>query len=351
MAIMSTLRADDWVEVRSKEEILRTLDKNGRLQELPFMPQMFQYCGKRFKVYKSSHKTCDTVSGKYVGRKLANGIHLDLRCNGQAYGGCQAACLIFWKEDWLKPADGNTAAPELRSHVMPAGGGAPAVASRCTEDDVLRGTRVQDQQAGAETRYICQATHLLKFTTPLQWYDIRQYVEDYRSGNASLRRILSGLIYVGYYYGTLAYKNRLGRPSRWLYDRVQSLRGGVPFPWRSGLIPVGQPTPASNLNLQAGDLVRVKSYEQIRATIDQHRINRNMAWDAELVPYCGGTYRVKTRVENFIDEKTGRSIKLKTPAVILEDVTCQSRYSSCRMFCPRSIHPWWREVWLERVPE
>jgi glycosyltransferase involved in cell wall biosynthesis len=35
-------RAGDWVEVRSKEEILRTLDKNvdknGRLEELPFMP-------------------------------------------------------------------------------------------------------------------------------------------------------------------------------------------------------------------------------------------------------------------------------------------------------------------------
>ena len=27
--------AGDWVEVRSKEEILRTLDKNGRLDETP----------------------------------------------------------------------------------------------------------------------------------------------------------------------------------------------------------------------------------------------------------------------------------------------------------------------------
>jgi len=38
-------RAGDWVEVRSKEEILRTLDKNGRLDELPFVPQMFGYSG------------------------------------------------------------------------------------------------------------------------------------------------------------------------------------------------------------------------------------------------------------------------------------------------------------------
>ena len=36
------LRASDWVEIRSKEEILQTLDKNGRLENLPFTPQMFQ---------------------------------------------------------------------------------------------------------------------------------------------------------------------------------------------------------------------------------------------------------------------------------------------------------------------
>ena len=32
---MTKLSAGDWVEVRSKEEILRTLDKSGRMQGLP----------------------------------------------------------------------------------------------------------------------------------------------------------------------------------------------------------------------------------------------------------------------------------------------------------------------------
>ena len=95
--------AGDWVEVRSKEEILSTLDKSGRLEGLPFMPQMFKYCGQRFQVYKRAHKTCDTVSGRYVARRLPDGVHLNLRCDGQAYDGCQAGCLIFWKEAWLKP--------------------------------------------------------------------------------------------------------------------------------------------------------------------------------------------------------------------------------------------------------
>ena len=98
--------AGDWVEVRSKEEILGTLDNNGRLDELPFMPQMFKHCGQRFRICKSAYKTCDTVSGHYAGRRLQDGVHLNLRCDGQAYGGCQAGCLIFWKNAWLKPVDG-----------------------------------------------------------------------------------------------------------------------------------------------------------------------------------------------------------------------------------------------------
>ena len=58
-----TLSAGDWVEVRSKDEILATLDENGRLDGLPFMPQLFKWCGQRFQVHKRAHKTCDTVMG------------------------------------------------------------------------------------------------------------------------------------------------------------------------------------------------------------------------------------------------------------------------------------------------
>src|SRR4051794_26168577 len=36
----SPLCADDWVQVRSREEILATLDENGQLDGMPFMPEM-----------------------------------------------------------------------------------------------------------------------------------------------------------------------------------------------------------------------------------------------------------------------------------------------------------------------
>jgi hypothetical protein len=337
------LRAGEWIEVRSKEEILGTLDKNGRLDELPFMPQMLQFCGRRFKVYKRAHKTCDTVN-PVAGRRVADAVHLELRCDGAAYGGCQAECLLFWKEAWLKRVDESAEASnqfQTRQKVL--------ARALCTEQDIWNAVCSKEPSTG-ETRYYCQATQLPHYTAPLKWWDVRQYVEDYSSGNVAFGRILSGLLYASYYNLTLAKRRKLGRPARWLYDLFQSLIGGIPFPRRKGTIAPGQPTPVANLNLQPGELVRVKSYEEILATLDGVS-NRGMNFDAELVPFCGGVYRVQTRVERFINENTGKLSKMKTPALILEGVWCQARYSDCRMFCPRSIYSWWREVWLERVDE
>jgi hypothetical protein len=99
------LSAGDWVEVRSKEEILRRLDG------LLFMPQMFQYCGKRFQVFKRAHNTCDNVF-PIGGRRMANAVHLETRCDGQTYGECQAGCLIFWREAWLKRVNNEDPASE-----------------------------------------------------------------------------------------------------------------------------------------------------------------------------------------------------------------------------------------------
>jgi len=345
------LRVGDWVEVRCKEEILCTLDKRGRLEELPFMPQMFQYCGQRFKVYKRAHKTCDTVYyAQGGGRRLSNGIHLETRCDGDAYGGCQAACLIFWKEAWLKRVSENGSSTESSSHVQSRQGDHAVNKACCTEDDVRANTRTENQMAGEEARYICQATELPNFTSILPWWDLKQYVEDYTSGNSSLSRLFSGFVYFGY-YKLLGNRCRSALPFHWVYDRFQSLRGGVPYPRRSGLIPVGQPTPASTLDLQPGELVRVKSYKEILATLDPDNKNRGLCFDKELVPFCGGIYRVRSRMNKFINEKTGMMSTMKTPAIIMENVWCQSRYSTCRLGCPRSIYSWWREIWLERVSE
>jgi hypothetical protein len=143
----------------------------------------------------------------------------------------------------------------------------------------------------------------------------------------------------------------VGPAMRWLYDKCHPLWRGTQFPRKAGRIPRGQPTPTATLNLQPGELVRVKSHEEILQTLDTDSKNRGMSWDAEMSPYCGGTYRVLKRVTKIIDEKTGKIQEIRNPCIILDSVVCQARYSGCRMFCPRHIYPYWREIWLERVEE
>ncbi len=341
------LCAGDWVEVRSQEEVLSTLDKRGQLDGLPFMPEMFKYCGQRFQVWKRAHKTCDTVN-KTGGRRMTDAVHLqELRCDGLSHGGCQAGCMFFWKHAWLKPV-GSAGERELSPHSDSPQKRRAIAAPGCTEQDLVAGTLAEGQQNETDPTYVCQATQLPYMTTLLPWWEVRQYWEDYTSGNVGLGRLLSSFIYSGY-YGLSQSGIGLGPALRWLYDRFQSVLGGVPFPRRKGTIPGGQPTPACTLNLQPGELVRVKGYPEILATLDANNKNRGLFFDAEEVPYCNRTYRVKGRVSRIINEQTGKMMEFKTESVILEGVYCQARYSDRRLFCPRSIYPMWREAWLERV--
>jgi hypothetical protein len=68
-----------------------------------------------------------------------------------------------------------------------------------------------------------------------------------------------------------------------------------------------------------------------------------------MVRYSGQTHRVLARVEKIVNEQTGKMMRLPNDCLILEDVICQSECSSYRLFCPRSIYPYWREIWLRQL--
>ncbi len=323
------LRAGDWVEVRSAYEILATLDERGRLDALPFMPEMLEYCGRRYRVIKSAHKTCDTIA-HYKGRRMANAVHLEgLRCDGKAHGGCQASCLLFWKEAWLRPVTKRElyAHPaELASVKQPV---LKNVVARCDLKALQQSTKVSIAEGDTVERYICQATEMLRATTPLEWWDPRQYLKDLTSRNLRFRDFI--------YYGVIALYNLVMR-SNWR---------GRPYPYVRGLAKGN--TPTAVLNLQPGELVQVRSRDEIMPTINADRKNRGLSFDVEMVPYCGKTFRVLSRVERIINEKNGAMAQIPRDCIILDGVTCSGCFSDNRLFCPRSMYPYWREIWLKRV--
>ena len=137
---------------------------------------------------------------------------------------------------------------------------------------------------------------------------------------------------------------------RWAYDQFQRAIGGVPYPIRPYGVPKGTPVPRATLDLQVGEKVRVKPYKEILTTLDSTYRNRGLYFDAEMVPFTEREYEVERRQKQIIDEASCKMIKFKTDAIILKDAVCEARYAICRRFCPRAIYPYWREIWLERVP-
>jgi hypothetical protein len=129
-----------------------------------------------------------------------------------------------------------------------------------------------------------------------------------------------------------------------IFNWAQTLRGGVTFPFIRGS--AGTTTPHEDLGLEPGEQVRVKAKAAIEATLSAGSRNRGLWFDGEMLRFCGGTYRVASRVERLIDERSGKLMTLRSPCVILEGVTASGEYLA---FCPQNEAILWREIWLERI--
>lgn len=330
------LHAGDWVVVRSKEEILGTLDGDGCLDALPFQPEMLAYCGRRLRVAKVAHKTCDNIR-KTGGRRMRDAVHLEgSRCDGSAHGGCQADCVFFWKEVWLRRADPPTG-PEKDLVTT-----APPV-----ETLVQLRTRTRETENSDDPTWICHVTTLYDATTLLKWWDVRQYIRDVTSGNHTawyMIKLLTAAMYRKFVAFGRGHRVKIG-----FYNWFQRLTGGKPYPVVNGQIPSGGKTPTEILNLQPGELVEVKSPEEIDATITPDGFNRGMRYDMEMRKYSGERHRVEMRVDRLIDEKTGKMLQMKSPCIQLEDVYCRAQCTDRRLGCPRASNTYWREIWLKRV--
>jgi len=112
-----------------------------------------------------------------------------------------------------------------------------------------------------------------------------------------------------------------------------------------GVKPSSPPTTLSQ-PLQAGDVVRVRSAEEIGATLNHWRQLKGCTFMPEMETYCGTTQRVYRTMERFVDERDLR-VKQSRGIVLLEGLMCQGTATFGR--CDRSCYLFWREEWLERT--
>lgn len=307
----------DVLRIRSADEILSTLDSDGTVDGLVFMPEMLQYAGREVRVQSSAHKTCDGAIGI---RKMDNTVVMEgLRCDGSAHGGCQARCQLFWREEWLTSA----------SEPQPA-------ASTATNETAMANlmTKTRRTSDSGESVYRCQATDVWQASRPLPQYDPRQYVRDVTSGNVSLRDFLVGLaIYVFKKYQVITQR---------VLPRQLRIRDGKPYPFYQG---TGSGARTPIVDVEPGQLVEIRNKDEIMPTLSPENRNRKLVFDSEMIPYCGTRARVNRHVQQIIDEKTGKMIKLGD-CVVLDNVVCQGKY---HRFCQRGIDIYWRSAWLRTL--
>jgi hypothetical protein len=200
----------------------------------------------------------------------------------------------------------------------------------------MKATRV-DTTGSDDELFSCQATEMFRATTSyIPWWKPGQYVRDVRSGNASVFRVLHGLA-VGFF-------NKFQQANARLAPRFCLIRGCKKYPFVEGKV-TGE-APRGVLNLRPGEIVEVKSRDEIFATLDERDRNHGLRFDSEMLKYCGRRAKVLRRVEHIIDERTRKMWHIKRDCIILEGVICAGDYHRS---CPRSIYPYWREIWLKRV--
>ena len=299
-------RVGELVRIRSLEEISATLDANGCLDGLPFMPEMAKFCGRTGTVFRYVDKIYDYGGRKDMRRMKDAVLITGLRCDGGAHDGCQTRCYLLWKTAWITPADAPAASTSRSREIRFA----PALAK---------------QGAGADRKYVCQFTELARASSRMSPWDPRQDLRPLLAGNVTLAAFAVALL------------------TR-LFNIAQRLRGGIGFPAdrrRSSAKSL-----RTDLNLQPGELVRVRDPERIFETLDRGGKNRGLWFDRDMLKRTKQHYKVLAKIDRIIDDASGRMLQMKTPCIILDGVDCSGEFMS---FSPQHDFPFWREAWLERT--
>ena len=297
----------DPVRIRPLHAIRATLDGQGCLDGLPFMDEMAAFCGHEAVVYRVVDKIYDYGRSRLM-RRLDDCVLLTgLRCDGGDHAGCEAACYLIWKSQWLE-----------RSTLLASQPAAPQPAATRTEAVAPR-TGAPDPATVYSCQYT-QLTHASQAMSPLDW---RRLLGPWVVGNVT----------AGAFWVAVATR---------MFNALQERRGGLCYPARP--TGGGNNTPPIPPTLQSGQWVRVRSSEQIARTLDKNSKNRGLWFDRDMLKHCGSLRQVRNRVHKIVDIGTGKMIPMKTACIMLEDVHYSGEFQG---FGEQHDYLYWREAWLE----
>ena len=324
------LRVGDRVRVKSIEEILSTLDSDGKVEGLPFMPEMVAFAGRTLPVDAVTHRTCGTVkicetSG--TTRHMEGAVHLrGVRCDGSCTRGLSGRL-----PDLLEAAVAGGGFPgehrrrpswrrrRLPTTCRPRWPPPPGATGTTTDDPV----------------YSCQGPAMLRATsvrlaTPTRALGRRRPLGQRGRAHTALAS-----------FAVLAFNRWQGAGANGCQRRCGFAAGGS-WPW---YVPSGERRRYPPLDLQPGELVEVRSRDRDRG---HPRRQRRPSWpslrcrDAPLLREAHGSLPGSTA------SSTRRPAGCSGSATASSSRTSGVRARSGRV-CRRKIYTYWREAWLRRV--
>jgi hypothetical protein len=303
----------DLVEIKTWDEIHATLDQQGCLEQLPFMPEMLSMCGKRAYVFRCVHRLFDYRKSRRMRHMDGTVLLVGAVCDGSMHGGCEAACHTMWKSDWLHrvdPSRSTVAAPASSDRARPA------------QDAAVL------QFGTPAPRFACQLTQLHAASQPIGKWSATNFLLPMISGNVTPAAFVVGWL-------------------MYIFNEFQHLRGGVSYPEFETIVHRDASSSGSgeDIQLKAGDRVVVKSSAEIRATLNDDLMHRGMWFEPDMSKHCGRHYCIQNEVTKLIDIVTGEMRTMKTPAYILRDV----HFSGERQLFNAQYEPlFWRAAWLRQ---
>jgi hypothetical protein len=121
----------EWVDVKSREEILETLDGRGYHRGLPWSSEMLPFCGRRLRVLRRVDRILDETTGRV--RDVRGTVILDGSICDR-YLGCARGMPFLWRDAWLRRAEGVP-----RPAQRPAAGVTAACATPATGSEACGG--------------------------------------------------------------------------------------------------------------------------------------------------------------------------------------------------------------------
>ena len=102
--IQQKIHIGDKIRIRNKEEIESMLNDWGKYKGCLFIDEMFEHCGKTYKVLKELEYFFDEAKQKMC--KSKNIVILEgVVCSGRQrlfIEDCDRLCFFFWHKDWLE---------------------------------------------------------------------------------------------------------------------------------------------------------------------------------------------------------------------------------------------------------